>query len=142
MADASRAADLTVRLEWQGEGQQFRGGAAGGPEVVIDGVGAAGPSPVVSLGLGLGGCMGADVLDIAQKMRLPVTSLEVLVEADRRAEPPRRLTAVRLRFVVGGVSASDEEKLWRAIELSRERYCSVWHSLRDDIDLGLELELR
>jgi putative redox protein len=65
-----------------------------------------------------------------------------VVDADRRPEPPRRYTAIRLRYMVGGVAAADEAKVWRAIELSRDRYCSVMHSLRDDIDVAIELELR
>lgn len=135
-------ADLTVRLEWQGVGEQFRGGTDGGPEVVVDGANAAGPSPVVALVLGVGGCMAADVLDITQKMRVPITRLSVAVEADRRAEPPRRVTRLLLKFVVSGPAAADEPKVWRAIDLSRDKYCSVWHSLRQDIDLDIALELK
>jgi putative redox protein len=135
-------ADLIVRLEWQGVGEQFRGGSEGGPAVVIDGSNGAGPSPVVALVLGVGGCMAADVLDITQKMRVPVTALSVVVEADRRVEPPRRVTRLLLKFEVSGPAAEDEPKLWRAIDLSRDKYCSVWHSLRPDIDLGVELELK
>lgn len=128
-------------LHWQGEGQQFRGGRIGGPEIVLDGSGERGPSPVVALALGLAACMAADVLEIAQKMRLPIGSLEVRLEGDRAAEPPRRYTSLRLSYVTGGVAPADEAKVWRAIELSRDRYCSVLHSLRPDIALDIELDL-
>ena len=44
-----------------------------------------------------------------------------------------------LHFVVrGGVLA---DRVERAIELSRERYCSVWHSLRPDIDFRTSFEV-
>jgi putative redox protein len=135
-------ADVTVELAWAGAGMRFSGGRTGGPAIVMDGDGADGPSPMVALLLGLAGCMAADVVDIATKMRLPLATLEVVADADRRPEPPRRYTAIRLRYIVGGVAAADEAKVWRAIELSRERYCSVMHSLRDDIDVAIELELR
>lgn len=135
-------ADTTVALRWDGEGQRYTGGVAGGPGIVLDGSGAAGPSPMAALALGVAGCMAIDVQDIAQKMRLPLTGLDVTVEGDRRAEPPRRFTALRLKYTVSGVAAADEDKIWRAIELSREKYCSVIHSMRDDIDLTIELELR
>ena len=128
-------------LSWQGTGQHFRGGKVGGVEVSIDGDGQAGASPMTSVALGLAGCMGIDVLDIAQKMRLPVTSLDVRVVGERRDEPPRRFTGIVLKYRVGGVPATEEDKVWRAIELSREKYCSVWHSLREDIALNIELEL-
>lgn len=133
---------FTTVLEWTGSGQQFRGGRPDGPQVIVDGDNDAGPSPVVMLALALGGCMAIDVLDIAQKSRVPVTALAVETEAERREEPPRRLTSVRLRYIVTGAAAADEPKLWRAIELSRDKYCSVLHSMREDIELKLELELR
>jgi uncharacterized OsmC-like protein len=33
------------------------------------------------------------------------------------------------------------EAVDRAIALSREKYCSVWHSLRQDIDLQVSYDL-
>jgi putative redox protein len=135
-------ADVAAKLSWRGTGQQFDAGSTGGPAIIVDGDGAAGPSPVTSLLLAVGGCMGADVLDIAAKMRLPLSGLEVAVEADRRPEPPRYLTALRMRFVVSGLSAADEAKVRRAIDLSRETYCSVLHSLRPDTEVVIEVELR
>jgi putative redox protein len=132
---------MTAALEWSGEGMRFRGGTVGGPQVVIDGDNLAGPSPVASLLLGLGGCMAADVVDIATKMRVPMTGLRLVLEGDRHAEPPRRFTGIRMKFMVSGVAAADEEKLHRAIGLSREKYCSVLHSLRDDIEISIHLEL-
>jgi putative redox protein len=135
-------ADLTTALRWTGEALQFRGGQVGGPEVLVDGSAESGPSPVAALLLAVGGCMAADVVDISTRMRLPLTAVAVVVEADRRPEPPRRLTAVRMKFQVSGVTAADEPKVRRAIDLSRETYCSVLHSLRDDIQVAIELELR
>lgn len=134
-------ADLTVALEWTGEQLQFRGGKVGGPEVLVDSDGAAGPSPVEALVLALAGCMAVDVLDITRKMRLPIAGLDVVVEADRAAEPPRRLTALKQKFRTTGVAAADEDKVRRAIDLSRDKYCSVLHSLREDIEMSFELEL-
>jgi putative redox protein len=133
--------DVVVDLRWAGEALRFHGGRAGGPEIVLDGSGVEGPSPMTALLLGLAGCMAADVVEIGTKMRLPMTALRVQVEGERRAEPPRRYMAVRLKYTVSGVAAVDEPKVWRAIELSRETYCSVLHSLRADIPVTIELEL-
>jgi len=33
------------------------------------------------------------------------------------------------------------DRVERAIALSRERYCSVWHSLRQDIDFRTSFEV-
>jgi putative redox protein len=134
-------ADLVTALDWTGEGLSFRGGTVGGPEIVVDGSNEAGPSPVAALLLGIGGCMAADVVDIVTKMRVPMDGLRVVVEGDRRGDPPRYLTAVRMKFMARGVAAADEPKLRRAIDMSRDTYCSVLHSLREDVDIGIDLEL-
>jgi putative redox protein len=134
-------ADLNVTLTWTGEAHRFRGGRDGGPELLLDSDGAAGPSPVDALTLALAGCMAVDVLDIVQKSRVAITGLTVAVECDRRTDPPRRITAVRQVFRTEGVSASDESKVRRAIDLSRDKYCSVLHSLREDIEMSFDLEL-
>lgn len=135
-------ATAAVSLRWAGTGLRFEGGRVGGPQIVVDSDGEAGPSPTTALLLGLAGCMGVDIVDIASKMRLPLQGLEVELEGDRRETPPRRFIAIRMKFIATGVAAKDEPKLWRAVELSRDRYCSVWHTLKDDIDLALELVLR
>lgn len=134
-------ADVNVALAWTGVGLQFSGGRVDGPQVLIDSAGRAGPSPVDALVLALAGCMAVDVLDITQKSRVPITGLSVTVEGARRAEPPRRITALRQTFRTTGVAAANEAKVTRAIELSREKYCSVLHSLREDIEMSFELEL-
>lgn len=130
-----------VKLEWTGEGDRFRGGREGGPQVIIDSDNVAGPSPVVALVLALAGCMAVDVLDIGRKSRVPITGLELEAETTRREDPPRRVTAVTLRYRIAGPSAADEAKLWRAIDLSRDKYCSVLHSMKDDIELSIELDI-
>jgi putative redox protein len=135
-------ADVNATLAWTGSGLRFRGGRSGGPEVELDGDNETGPSPVVALILGVGGCMAADIIDIGAKMRLPLTGLQVEVEADRRAEPPRYVTAVRMRFIAEGVAPADEAKLRRAVDLSRDTYCSVLHSLRSEVAVSIDVELR
>jgi uncharacterized OsmC-like protein len=46
---------------------------------------------------------------------------------------------IELRFVVTGDVAA--EKVERALALSRDKYCSVWHSLRPDIALTTTFEI-
>jgi putative redox protein len=135
-------AAAAVRLRWSGDGQRYEGGREDGPVIVIDSDGVAGPSPTMTLLLALAACMAVDVIEITAKMRLPVSGLEVDVAGERREEPPRRFTAIRLRYEVSGVAAADEAKIRRAVDLSREKYCSVWHTLKDDIDLTIAVELR
>jgi len=130
-----------VRLDWTGEGLAFRGGTPHGPELVIDTDGLAGPSPMDAVLLGLAGCMGIDVVMILEKGRVPLESLSVDVEAERAEEAPRRYTAARMIYRLKGPAPEDEKKVHRAVELSRERYCSVLHSLRPDLDLDIRVEI-
>ena len=120
---------LVAELVWD---EQLRFGATSGPSaIVIDGDGAAGPSPMQLAAFGLAGCMAADVIAILQKGRHPVTGMRVSFSGDRAAEPPRRFTGVSLHFIVSGAVPSDAVE--RALALSHEKYCSVWHSMRQDI---------
>jgi putative redox protein len=134
--------DVDVILEWSGSGMRFRGGREGGPAIELDGDGEAGPSPVTALVMAVGGCMAADIVDIGAKMRLPLQGLRIELQADRRGEPPRYLTAIRMNIIVEGVDASDSAKVQRAVDMSRDTYCSVLHSLRDDVAIEIALDLR
>jgi putative redox protein len=128
---------LALDLEWQGD-LRF-GGTAGAVSLVLDSAGEAGPTPVQALAFGLAGCMAIDVVHILKKGRLGLRSLKAHLEGERAPEDPRRLVSVHLHFIVGGEAPAD--KIERAIALSREKYCSVWHSLRPDIDFRTSFEV-
>ncbi|MEJ2538719.1 MAG: OsmC family protein [Gemmatimonadota bacterium] len=132
--------DKSVSLRWTGEGLRFVGGAAGGPEIQLDSAGAEGPSPMDALLLSVAGCMAIDVVMILQKGRVPLTSMEIEVEGDRAQEPPRRFTAVRIVYRIGGLRKEHHARAQRAVELSRDRYCSVLHTLRSDVDLDIRID--
>ncbi len=134
-------ADVAVKLSWTGEALHFRGGREGGPQVVLDGGGQAGPSPMQTLLLALAACSAADVVEILGKMRLPLSGLEVAVEGERVTESPRRYRAIRMRYVVHGLPAEAEGQLRHAVELSREKYCSVLHTLRTDVVVESDVAL-
>ena len=120
---------VEVELTWDGD-LRLRG-RAGTAAVVVDSAGIAGPSPVQALALALAGCMSVDVVHILQRGRVPLEGLRANLRALRAEQEPHRLVSVDLRFTVAG--AVPPEKVERAIALSREKYCSVWHSLRQDI---------
>lgn len=134
-------ADVEVAMSWTGEGLRFEGRGRAPSGVLLDGDSLVGPSPVETLLLSLASCMGADLIDISTRSRATVGGLEIRATGDRRAEPPRRYTAMRLTFTMSGVPAEDEPKVRRALELSEEKYCSVMHTLRPDLDMSMELVL-
>jgi putative redox protein len=123
--------DFTVNLAWQG-GERFSGTSDGGVSMTMDGRRAAGPSPVQAVAFALAGCMAIDVVDVIEKGRLPIKALTCDLGVFRAEGTPRKITGVDLHFLVRG--EVPEDRIARAIELSREKYCSVWHSLHPSID--------
>jgi putative redox protein len=123
-------APLVLDLDWDGD-LRFRG-SAGEISLVLDSESQAGPSPVQALAFALAGCMAMDLVHILAKGRLDVKGVHARLVGERALENPKRLVSVRLHFVVKGDVPA--EKVERALSLSRETYCSVWHSLRQDID--------
>ena len=126
-----------VELTWQGD-MRFEA-RVGGHTLTLDSDRHAGVSPPQALAVSLAGCMAIDVVDILQKGRFELDGVAARLETERRAEPPRYVTRVTLSFVVTGDVPAD--RVERAIELSRERYCSVLHSLRPDIDFRTSFEI-
>lgn len=133
-------ADKEVRLSWTGSGLVFDGGPAAGPQLVVDGDSATGPSPMDLVLTAVAACMAIDVKVILEKGRVPFDSLDVTARGERREDPPRHYRAAQLVFSVTGVPPGSRSKVERAVELSREKYCSVLFSLRRDLDLEIVIE--
>lgn len=133
-------ADKTIRLSWTGSGLVFDGGPADGPQMVVDGDSATGPSPMELVLMAVAACMAIDVRVILDKGRVPFDSLDVTAEGERRESPPRHYSGLRFVFSVTGVPPASRPKVERAIELSREKYCSVLFSLRRDIPVEIVIE--
>jgi putative redox protein len=84
--------------------------------------------------------MAADVVFILTKGRFDVRSLGVNLVGHRADSEPRRFVKIDLRFTIDTDAPADQ--IERAIALSREKYCSVWHSMRQDIDLTTSVTLQ
>jgi putative redox protein len=122
-------APTTLELIW--EHDLVLKGRSGDATMVLDSAGQAGPSPVQALAFALAGCMGMDVVYILQKGRLDLRGLRIALTAERAPEDPHRITSVAIDFTVTGDVEKDQVQ--RAITLSHDKYCSVWHSMRQDI---------
>jgi putative redox protein len=120
---------LTAELVWAGD-LKF-GATSGSTAIVLDGDSVAGPSPMQALAEALAGCMAIDLVMILTKGRHAVKGMRVSFIGERAPQPPKRFINVTVTFhITGDVPAAAVE---RAIELSRQTYCSVWHSLRPDL---------
>ena len=135
MAKATKPVELSV--EWRGDERME--GRAGDVKVMLDGSGLAGPTPVQAVAFALAGCMGIDVVHILTKGRLEVKGLVTRLRGERAPEDPRRYLAFDLHFALRGDLPAD--KVERALALSRDKYCSVWLSLRQDIVLTTSFEI-
>ncbi|MEN3337913.1 MAG: putative redox protein [Acidobacteriota bacterium] len=122
-----------VELVW--EHDLVFAGQSGGVGMTLDSASAAGPSPMQALAFALAGCMAMDVVHVITKGRYDLRGLRVDLAGTRATTEPRRFTAITLHYSVTGDVPG--EKIDRAIQLSREKYCSVWHSMRQDIDLSV-----
>jgi putative redox protein len=64
-------------------------------------------------------------------MRLNPTTFYMEVEGKRAEDHPKRFTDINIHYVLEGDLA--EDKVIRAIQLSKDKYCSVSHSLSASI---------
>jgi putative redox protein len=126
-----------AELTWIGD-LKFAGVSAA-TAMTIDGDSSAGPSPVQALAFALAGCMATDVVFILTKGRHPIRGLRAHLTAHRAQQEPHRFLKVDLRFDLDGAVPADAVE--RAIALSREKYCSVWHSLNHDIEFQVTCDV-
>jgi putative redox protein len=111
------------------EGMAFLGEAGSGHSIVMDGSPEsggrnAGFRPMELLLVGLAGCTAFDVVLILRRGREDVADCIVEVSAERAVEDPKVFTRIHLDYRVKGKNLS-EAKVKRAVELSKEKYCSA-----------------
>jgi putative redox protein len=131
MSDAVAKPPTVIELVW--EHDLVFGGRSGDVQMTLDSASVAGPSPMQTLAFALAGCMSMDVVHVLTKGRHDLRGLRADLAGQRAPEEPRRFTSITLHYTITG--DVPPEKVERAIQLSREKYCSVWHSMRQDIDL-------
>jgi putative redox protein len=123
-----------IDLTWTGD-LIFDASTPDGRHVITDGRSRDALSPVELLAVATSACMAMDVVHILSKSRQPPTGLRVRFTGKRADTEPHRFVRIQLTFEIDGeVSQSVVD---RAIQLSRDKYCSVWNSLREDIALDI-----
>ena len=76
--------------------------------------------------------MSIDVVHILTRGRHPLRAVSTRLIGDRAADEPHRLTRITLHLAIEG--DVPDEAVARALQLSHDKYCSVWHSMRQDIE--------
>jgi len=123
-------------LEWDKD-LIFVGRTQRGYEIDFDAKVEWGCMPTESLLLSLAGCLAIDMVSFLQKMRCNITRFKIDVEGERNPTPPQYYKAVRMLIHLSGEGFT-EKKIKRAISLSQEKYCSVYNSLRPDMEVTVD----
>jgi putative redox protein len=131
--------DVQAKVVWK-KGLEFSCQTSRGVETSMDGDARAGASPVEILLEALGVCGAIDVVTILEKQRTPLTRMEIQVEGNRQPTRPRYFTAAVARYDLWGDGIT-ALKVAKALELSYVKYCSVYHSLRRDLELSVEFRV-
>ncbi|MEW6674435.1 MAG: OsmC family protein [Nitrospirota bacterium] len=90
--------------------------------------------PTDTLLISIAGCLAIDVVTFLQKMKAEIKSFEIEISGERNPTPPQYFKSINMVIRISGENITSK-KLDRAISLSQEKYCSVYHSLRKDMDV-------
>ncbi len=92
------------------------------------------------LPLSLIGCSSYDVVAILEKQRQKVSNLSVSAESTRDPEPPFTFRKIHIHYKIHG-SDLDPIKVAKAIQLSEEKYCGVYATLKKAVEITSDFEI-
>ena len=120
---------MECKVKWIEGGMSFLAETGSNHAVLMDGAPEAGgrnlaPRPMELLLAGTGGCTAFDVVAILKKGRHAVSGCEVTLKAERAETDPKVFTHIHFHFRVTGKGLKPEV-VTRAINLSKEKYCSA-----------------
>ncbi len=137
--------ECTVR--WMGEdaGMSFVAETSSGHAVVMDGAPEAGGRniglrPMEMVLAGTGGCTAFDVVLILKKGRHAVIGCDVTLKAERAETDPKVFTKIHFHYRVKGKQLRPEI-VARAIELSKDKYCSASIMLGQSAEITHDFEI-
>jgi putative redox protein len=90
--------------------------------------------------IALGGCTSMDVLSILKKMREDVRDYRIELDAEKATEHPSVFTKIHLNFIVYGKNVKPES-VQKAIDLSMDKYCSVYAMLKKSVEITWGFEI-
>lgn len=97
--------------------------------------------PTETFIMSLAGCLAIDVFTFLQKMRVEIRSFKIDFSGERNLTPPQYYKSMEMAITIEGEGATPT-KVERAIRLSQEKYCSVYHSLRKDIEVKVTYTIK
>lgn len=137
--------ECTVRWTGPDSGMSFLAETGSGHAVVMDGAPDAGgrnlgPRPMEMVLAGTGGCTAFDVVLILRKGRHAVTGCDVTLSAERAESDPKVFTKVHFHYRVKGKNLKNDI-VARAIELSKDKYCSASIMLAKTAEISYDFEI-
>ena len=136
---------MECRVKWIEGGMSFVAETGSNHALMMDGPPDAGgrnlaPRPMELLLAGTGGCTAFDVVAILKKGRHAVTGCEVSLTAERAETDPKVFTHIHFHFRVTGKGLKPEV-VTRAINLSKEKYCSASIMLGETAKITHDFEI-
>jgi putative redox protein len=130
----------TASVKWIGE-QKFLATSPSGHAVPFDSDRESNKAPgaMEMVLMALGACTATDMVIILEKKRQKLSSLEVLCSGDRATEPPTVWVKLEVVFRLRG--SLDEDAVKHAMELTKEKYCSVAAMLRKTAEFSWRYEI-
>ena len=130
-----------VKVNWQPGGRIFIGTDSTKHSVVLsttdEGVGM---KPSELLLVAVGSCTAVDVVNILEKKRIQLNSLEIQVSGEQDTEPPWTFRKIHIHYKLQGAELTDKA-VEQAIQLSEEKYCSVSATIRATAEISTSYEI-
>ena len=136
---------MECKVKWIEGEMSFLAETGSNHAVLMDGAPEAGgrnlaPRPMELLLAGTGGCTAFDVVAILKKGRHAVTGCEVSLTAERAETDPKVFTHIHFHFRITGKGLKPEV-VTRAINLSKEKYCSASIMLGETAKITHDFEI-
>jgi putative redox protein len=130
---------MYINMSWK-ENLAFEAQTEFGHKIILDAkpeVGGEnkGSSPMELLLVSLAGCTGMDVASILKKKRVDLQSMNVKINAEQAPQHPKYFTRIDVEFNFEGKDIKEED-IKQAIELSKDKYCSVSAMLKEKAEIS------
>ena len=99
-----------------------------------------GMKPSELLLVAVGSCTAVDVVNILEKKRFQLNSLEISVNGEQDSDPPWTFRKIHIHYKLQGAELT-EQAVEQAIQLSEEKYCSVSATVRATAEISTSYEI-
>jgi putative redox protein len=99
-----------------------------------------GPRPKPLLLVALAGCTGMDVISILKKMKVEPAFFNISVEGELTEEHPKYYNKIHIIYELKGENI-EREKVEKAVNLSRDKYCGVNALLQFGAEISHEIRI-